>query len=80
MNAERLTKLADFLESSVPDDKFNLEKWSTGLDLNECGTAACACGWATQLFSNEGFVLAPEKYHTQRCCVMDGKRLKSFLD
>lgn len=59
MNVERLTLLRDKLLSFTPEQKkhFSLEIWIgledalTGLSLRErlmaeCGTAACAVGWA----------------------------------
>lgn len=57
MNIDRLTKLADLLDT-VPVDKFDLNYWGEArtryspapehLDIakDECGTTACACGWA----------------------------------
>ncbi len=45
---QRLMRLADFLEKNVPPERFSLDAWSTG-DLIDCGTAACACGWATEI-------------------------------
>lgn len=70
MNKERLTKLADFLDT-VPEHKFDLESWrsdSTGDEswealvddahlLNfDCGTTGCAVGWACVMpeFQAEG--------------------------
>jgi hypothetical protein len=60
MNVERLKKLADFLDN-VPPEKFDMACWSNGekpkpLD-HPCKTVACAVGWATALFHDEGFVL-----------------------
>jgi len=44
---ERLLKLADFLEHDVPSKQFNLQDWVLGSGgVNDCGTVACACGWA----------------------------------
>ncbi len=55
----RLLVLAEFLETKVPRDKFNLGDWATSLDSNECGTAACAVGWATTIpaFADAGLRL-----------------------
>lgn len=52
MNKERLLKLADFLDT-VPAEKFDLRTW-------QCGTTACAVGWACTMpeFQDEGLVLA----------------------
>lgn len=45
--AKKLTKLADFLEHDVPSKQFNLQEWVSGSGgVNDCGTIACACGWA----------------------------------
>jgi hypothetical protein len=38
MNVERLTILADMLDT-VPETRFDLREW-------KCGTTACAVGWA----------------------------------
>jgi hypothetical protein len=51
---DRLTLLASFLESDcVPEAHFHLENW-------ECGTTACACGWAARIpqFKESGFKLS----------------------
>lgn len=40
---ERLQRLADFLKS-LPDEKFCMDSWS-----NDCGSVACAVGWACTL-------------------------------
>ncbi len=48
IGAERLRILADFLPS-VPERQFNLIFWAEGPRIEECGTAACACGWATTI-------------------------------
>lgn len=51
MNRERLTKLADFLDT-VPEPAFNIDRWQ-----GSCGTVACAVGWATKIpeFIEAGF-------------------------
>lgn len=51
MNAERLLKLADFLET-VDEEHFNLAKVG-------CGTTGCAIGWACYIpeFRDAGFKL-----------------------
>ncbi len=58
MNEQRLLRLADFLETEVPPERFNLGTWGDG-NLTKCGTAGCACGWATTIpeFKEAGFVL-----------------------
>lgn len=44
INAERLLKLADYLET-VPRDHFNMSKWSEDKPSG-CGFSGCAIGWA----------------------------------
>jgi hypothetical protein len=44
----RLMLLVDLLRQ-VPETKFTYHQWATELDLNTCGTAACALGWATTI-------------------------------
>lgn len=47
---ERLRLLAQFLRL-VPEERFDLMSWAdSDFQTNECGTAACACGWATVIF------------------------------
>lgn len=62
----RLLVLAGFLETKVPPARFNLADWTADRDsipTLECGTAACACGWAGMIpeLNALGFrlVLAP---------------------
>lgn len=38
----RLLVLAEFLETKVPVEKFSLSRW-------QCGTTACAVGWAATI-------------------------------
>jgi hypothetical protein len=52
MNAKRLLKLADFLDT-VPRKSFSMSMWETSpatkpetAKLGECGFAGCALGWA----------------------------------
>lgn len=67
--SRRLLKLAEFLETKVPRKQFSMHKWvshhgESGIPLNEdvgdCGTAACAMGWATAIpsFQRAGLHLA----------------------
>lgn len=53
MDRERLTTLADFLDT-VPEEKFDIGIW-----FNKCRTAGCAVGWATTIpeFKNDGLEL-----------------------
>ena len=55
MNIERLTKLAELLDT-VPPDRFNMDYWGLTprggpeeLNIVECGTSACALGWACSI-------------------------------
>lgn len=62
MHKRNLLALAKFLRELVPAPQFNMNFWvNDGLDrgydpvdaptqLHECGTSACALGWATRLF------------------------------
>lgn len=65
MNKERLLRLADYLEK-VDADRFNLGMWGEpGFEEDVCGTMACACGWATVLFKDEGLKLVPNTLLTR---------------
>jgi hypothetical protein len=44
----RLLKLAKYLDS-VPDDKFDYNKYATSVNLRECGSLGCALGHATSI-------------------------------
>ena len=60
MNKSRLLTLADFLENEVKDDWFSLGTWaSPGFTEHQCGSTACAAGWATACFPDSGFTLVP---------------------
>ncbi len=56
MNAERLLRLADFLET-LPEGRFDYSVWSRGCEPGvqleivggACGTTGCALGWATAI-------------------------------
>jgi len=54
----KLTKLANFLETKVKPKWFDLNSWAErGFQQKECGTTACAVGWATVAFKGEGLTL-----------------------
>jgi len=61
MNVERLEKLATFMETEVPANRFDMETWAKGNFQSQaiwnCGTSACAAGWATVLFDDSQFYL-----------------------
>src|ERR1700761_6458139 len=61
---DRLLKLADFLEHSVPQARFNMTFFADGDLAHDCGTAGCAAGWATQIpeFQAEGFHLEMHQF------------------
>ncbi len=51
MRLDRLTQLADFLETTVKPGWLNMKIWADdGFAEQKCGTTACAFGWATQCF------------------------------
>ena len=53
INIENLTKLADFLESEVKDDQFDISEYRRSefgdvrdfKCIGDCGTIGCALGW-----------------------------------
>lgn len=49
MRRDRLSKLADYLET-LPEESFNMSTWW-------CGTAGCAMGHACDLFAEDGLYL-----------------------
>lgn len=58
---DRLEKLAEFLQT-ISRKQFNMENWY--IRKPDCGTVACAAGWATHIpsFRRAGFKLLREKY------------------
>lgn len=68
-HAERLMMLASFLEK-LPPERFNFRVWGTKTKLDDCGTVACAFGWATQIpaFAEMGLCLTRIDY--QVCVAM----------
>lgn len=63
MHADRLLKLADFLET-VPEENFDISGWETaeatkpeGDRPGQCGFAGCAVGWAAHVELFDGFVM-----------------------
>ena len=61
MTKEAKTKLiilADFLAKKVKPEWFDMEQWGTrGFPEKKCNTTACAVGWATVAFPNQGLEL-----------------------
>ncbi len=62
---QKLRKLADFLDNEVKDAWFDLGYWAKkGFLEKQCGTTACAAGWATVCFPKSGLTLCPRSaYH-----------------
>lgn len=68
---ERRAALADFLDwlaECGSEQSFDLETWVSDEAVDEqgyytaaCGTTACAAGWATWLFRDPDFRLAPSR-------------------
>ena len=57
---KKLLKLADFLEHKVKSSWFDMDAWGTpGFTRKECGSVACAAGWATVCFPRSGLTLLP---------------------
>lgn len=54
MNIERMQRWSSFLRNEVPPDQFDIRDWFSSLrrkyvvagPVSECGTIACALGWA----------------------------------
>ena len=61
MRADRLTRLADFLESDVKDDVFDMGTWGRE---TPCGTVACAFGWAAHIPEFERAGLKKRSYRS----------------
>lgn len=58
LNKRRLLKLADFLEHEVKPHWFDLLSFaSEGFLKRECGSTACALGWAPTCFPRSGLSL-----------------------
>ena len=50
--------LAAFLYERVPDEHFSMRNWGQeGFAQHACGTAACAMGWATVCFADDGLAM-----------------------
>lgn len=79
----RLLVLAEFLETKVPREKFDMAYWSSTARLDDCGTVGCACGWATTLpeFAALGLRLGPSidpprmpAFPNEATILFDGRR------
>ena len=59
MDKRRLLILADYLDTVVKPETFDMGHWSDRKSMNECGATGCAIGHATRIpeFSSEGFKL-----------------------
>lgn len=63
MRKERLLKLADFLDT-LPAKRFDISLYAEdGFSKDNCGTAACACGWATVVFPRSRLKLKKNKLY-----------------
>ena len=52
VHKERLRKLAEYLLTKVPEEKFDMEVYrQEGNTAHICGTAGCALGWAPAIMS-----------------------------
>lgn len=53
--AQMLLALADYLDTAVPPERFDISSWTKGdvTPENPCGTKACALGHATVLFPDK---------------------------
>lgn len=67
----RLIKLAEFLETAELPGKFDMSEWHRKTD---CGTSACALGWATTIpsFRRAGLTLGPSEVGTISIPEYDG--------
>ena len=55
--AERLLKIADFLEE-LPPEKFNFRDYVSE-SKNDCGTVCCAIGWLPKIFPEDFYWINP---------------------
>lgn len=74
---DRLSRLADFLDT-LPPERFDFGTWASDADINQCGTTACALGWATTIpeFQALGLQLRPVEDPIIKCFVA----LESWVD
>ncbi len=74
---QKLLKLADFLEHKVKSRQFDLATWGTaGFLEKECGSAACAAGWATVCFQGSGLTLVDN--YADHCDIVYRRGRKTF--
>lgn len=80
--ASRLLTLAWFLKTEVPEDEFKMSSFCgekrTGHMKHECGTTACALGWATAIWP-ETFSLRPSALIDESVLQVRG-RYTSYYD
>lgn len=81
MHAERLLRLADFLDT-LPSYRFKFDQW-VGFDWKgapdlSCGTTACALGWATTIpeFRELGLILVRENNGDSYPALKDSQSLR----
>jgi len=79
---ERLKYLAENVLSNVPPANFDMFFWKS--DRAECGTVACACGWAAMnpVLNQEGLdIINPGSGHTPFLHIrQDTRRCLGFLE
>ena len=56
IHRERLRKLAEYLLTQVPEEKFDMACYRRGDDMDHvCGTAGCALGWSPAIMLESTF-------------------------
>jgi hypothetical protein len=88
--AERLLKLARYLKNVVAKnypDKFDMNQWATGKFKNRkepnCGTVACALGWATLVFPRDlriGDIISSVQVYTAQVYTAQVYTAREYLD
>lgn len=90
--AVRLLYLADFLETQVPEKRFDMEHWAGTLDnyaypftmrhlkfSRYCYTTGCALGWATSIFPELVVVNEEIELYTQYTVLRNGRAAAVFF-
>lgn len=79
MNRERLLALADFLETKVPENQFNMSVLHNGKDPHTCRFAGCAMGWAAVLWP-EYFEFTETSIYLKDSLILGSKAMEEFFD
>ena len=75
MRADRLLRLADYLEKNVPNKNFDYKIFlRTG---TECGTIGCSWGWCPNVFPEVNWVVKDDRYGAT-LVYLAGKREAGF--